>query len=179
MQWTFRYSGTDHIDAQITNLSHPWKSNYTKSKWDTIWRAGDVAAADTIHVWCTLTLIFTMEMEYRRHSISQTESWPFRSTNMATTSSPAQVMIQWHWVDSITDTEKSCCYSASLWELLLLHPFNGLFSISGWLGSRVVSVLDSGAEGPGFKSHSWRCRVTVLSKLFTTIVPLFTMQRNW
>ena len=22
----------------------------------------------------------------------------------------------------------------------------------GWLGSRVVSVLDSGAEGPGFKS---------------------------
>jgi len=23
----------------------------------------------------------------------------------------------------------------------------------GWLGSRVVSVLDSGAEGPGFKSH--------------------------
>jgi len=25
---------------------------------------------------------------------------------------------------------------------------------SGWLGSRVVSVLDSGAEGPGFKSQS-------------------------
>ena len=24
----------------------------------------------------------------------------------------------------------------------------------GWLGSRVVSVLDSGAEGPGFKSHA-------------------------
>jgi len=23
----------------------------------------------------------------------------------------------------------------------------------GWLGSRVVSVLDSGAEGPGFKSQ--------------------------
>ena len=29
----------------------------------------------------------------------------------------------------------------------------------GWLGSRVVSVLDSGAEGPGFKSQSRRCRV--------------------
>jgi len=28
----------------------------------------------------------------------------------------------------------------------------------GWLGSRVVSVLDSGAEGPGFKSQPWRCR---------------------
>ena len=29
----------------------------------------------------------------------------------------------------------------------------------GWLGSRVVSVLDSGAEGPEFKSQSRRCRV--------------------
>jgi len=28
----------------------------------------------------------------------------------------------------------------------------------GWLGSRVVSVLDSGAEGPGFKSQPRRCR---------------------
>ena len=49
----------------------------------------------------------------------------------------------------------------------------------GWLGSRVVSVLDSGAEGPGFKSQSRRCRVTVLGKLFTPIVPLFTKQQNW
>ena len=31
-----------------------------------------------------------------------------------------------------------------------------------WLASRVVSVLDSGAEGPGFKSQSRRCRITVL-----------------
>ena len=49
----------------------------------------------------------------------------------------------------------------------------------GWLGSRVVSMLDSGAEGPGFKSQSRRCRVTVLGKLFTPIVPLFTKQQNW
>ena len=42
----------------------------------------------------------------------------------------------------------------------------------GWHGSRVVSVLDSGAEGPGFKSQPRRCRVTVLGKLFTPIVPL-------
>jgi len=46
-------------------------------------------------------------------------------------------------------------------------------------GSRVVSVLDSGAEGPGFKSQPRCCRVTVLGKLFTPIVPLFTKQRNW
>ena len=44
----------------------------------------------------------------------------------------------------------------------------------GWLDS----VLDSGAEGPGFKSQPRRCRVTVLGKLFTPIVPLFTKQRN-
>ena len=49
----------------------------------------------------------------------------------------------------------------------------------GWLGSRVVSVLDSGAEGPGFKSQLRRCRVTVLGKLFTPIVPLLTEQQNW
>ena len=45
-------------------------------------------------------------------------------------------------------------------------------SLRGWLGSRVVSVLDSGAEGPGSKSQPRRCRVTVLGKLFTPIVPL-------
>ena len=38
----------------------------------------------------------------------------------------------------------------------------------GWLDS----VLDSGAEGPGFKSQPRRCRVTVLGKLFTPIVSL-------
>ena len=45
-----------------------------------------------------------------------------------------------------------------------------------WLGSLVVSMLDSGAEGPGFKSQSRRSRVAVLGKLFTPIVPLFTKQ---
>ena len=48
----------------------------------------------------------------------------------------------------------------------------------GRLGSRVVSVLDSGAEGHAFKSQSRRCRVTVLGKLLTPVVPLFTKQRN-
>jgi len=36
------------------------------------------------------------------------------------------------------------------------------------VGSRAVSVLDSGAEGPGFKSQPRRCRATVLGKLFTS-----------
>ena len=47
------------------------------------------------------------------------------------------------------------------------------------LDSRVVIVLDSGTEGPGFESQSRLCRVTVLGKLFTLIVPLFTKQQNW
>jgi len=51
--------------------------------------------------------------------------------------------------------------------------------LGGWLGSRVVSMLDSDAEGPGFKSQLRRCRVTVLGKLFTPIVSLFTKQQNW
>jgi len=46
---------------------------------------------------------------------------------------------------------------------------------SMWLGSRV----DLSAVGAGFKSQPRRCRVTVLGKLFTHIVPLFTKQRNW
>ena len=49
----------------------------------------------------------------------------------------------------------------------------------GWLDSRVVSMLDSGAEGHRFKSQPRRSRVTVLGKLFTPIVPLFTKQQNW
>ena len=40
-------------------------------------------------------------------------------------------------------------------------------------------MLDSGAEGPGFKSQWRRCRETVLGKLLTPIVPLFTKQQNW
>ena len=49
---------------------------------------------------------------------------------------------------------------------------------TGWLDGRKVSVLDLGAEGPGFKSQPRRCRVTVLGKLFTPIVPLLK-QRYW
>ena len=53
------------------------------------------------------------------------------------------------------------------------------FPVCALIGSRVVSVLDSGAERPGFKSQSRRCRGTVVGKLFTPIVPLFTKKRNW
>ena len=39
-------------------------------------------------------------------------------------------------------------------------------------------MLNLGAEGPGFKSQSRRYRVTVLGKLLTPIVPLFTKQQK-
>ena len=62
----------------------------------------------------------------------------------------------------------------------VLNADNGRYRLlRGWLGSRVVSVLDSSAEGPGFRSQSRRCRVTVLGKLLTPVVPLFTKQQNW
>jgi len=63
--------------------------------------------------------------------------------------------------------------------LNLLYIMLTVFRAVVWLGSRVVSVLDSGTEGPGFKYQTRRCRVTVLGKLFTPIVPLFTKQQNW
>jgi len=60
----------------------------------------------------------------------------------------------------------------------LFYPQNYLEQrLKSRLGSRVVSVLDSGAEGPGFNSQPRRCPVTVLGKLFTPIVPLFTKSK--
>ena len=37
----------------------------------------------------------------------------------------------------------------------------------GWLGSRVLSVLDSGADGPGFKSQPRRSRVSLRQTVHT------------
>ena len=67
-------------------------------------------------------------------------------------------------------------------QSISISPLAGHFPGKPWIinqffsnqGSRVVSVL-----GPGFKSQPRCCPVTVLGKLFTSIVPLFTKQRNW
>ena len=61
----------------------------------------------------------------------------------------------------------------------ILREFFLLIYGPGWLGSRVVSMPNSGAEGPGFKSQPRCCPVTVLGKLFRPVVPPFTVQRNW
>jgi len=47
-------------------------------------------------------------------------------------------------------------------------------SVAEWLACWTLAQ-----KGPVFKSQSRRCRVTVLGKLFTPIVRLFTKQRNW
>jgi len=71
-------------------------------------------------------------------------------------------------------------YLLRLFNFCLLNLFiYVVIGYHGWLGSRVVSVLDSGAEGPEFKSQPRRSWVTVLGNLFTPIVPLFTKQQNW
>ena len=58
-------------------------------------------------------------------------------------------------------------------EYSYLKPFpDG--SVAEWL-----ACWTRAQRGPGFKSQPRRCRVTVLGKLFTTIVPLFTKQQNW
>jgi len=67
-----------------------------------------------------------------------------------------------------------CVWTPGVEMKFLLRIFtdtetNSRYAHGGWLGSRVVSVLDSGAEGPGFRSQPRRCRVTVLGKLFTPI----------
>ena len=54
------------------------------------------------------------------------------------------------------------------------HGYHSTPLKNGLLGSRVVSVLDSGAVGSG----SNRSREAV-GKLFTPIVLLFTKQQNW
>ena len=64
--------------------------------------------------------------------------------------------------------------AASTPQTLLVGSIYG-----GSVYSRVVSVLDSSAVGPGFISKPRHCRVTVLGKLFTPIVPVFTKQQNW
>ena len=55
----------------------------------------------------------------------------------------------------LTRERRKC--SGNFSSIVYVILFSDNFSHSGWLGSRVVSVLDSDAVGPGFKSQSRRC----------------------
>ena len=82
----------------------------------------------------------------------------------------SQILKTW---PCIVSNARACIHKL-LYMVAMVHDMLG-----GWLSSRVASVLDSGTEGPGFKSHSWHHRLTVVGRLFTPIVPLFTKQRSW
>jgi len=78
-----------------------------------------------------------------------------------------------------------CLHKLVLWKWLNISGWffdvGVYFQLSytvWWLSSRVVSVLDSGTEEPGFKSKPRHCQAAVLGKLFTPTVPLFTKQQN-
>ena len=82
------------------------------------------------------------------------------------------------WDKLLLATESAGSEVKTSMLLVALYIFCYVILI-GFLGIRVVSMLDLGAEKPGFKSQSRRCRVTVLGKLLTPTVPLFTKQQNW
>jgi len=90
------------------------------------------------------------------------------------------ISLQFYCDESRTSVQWHLSWLAVASGLVVMGQYRPIYSPTWWVGSRVVSVLDSGAEGPGgFKSQSRRCRVTVLGKLFTPVVPLFTKQQNW
>jgi len=76
-------------------------------------------------------------------------------------------------LDSTASTFASTLFLHHAHTTMQVKPVLALLLATGWLGSRVVSVLDSGPVGHGFKLQPRHCRVTVLGKLFTPIVPLF------
>ena len=95
-----------------------------------------------------------------------------------------QEVTEWgDWLTRLAKGRARFTVSFAIHFLLLVRDhksadFNGC--CIGWLGSRVLSVLDSGAEGPGSNRSCVRlCRVTVLGKLFTPMAPVSTKQRKW
>ena len=103
------------------------------------------------------------------------------SSEMASPREPALGQLYRHTISFPTAmvVSRTSTVANSLLSTYTQNSITLLCCSGGWLGSRVVSVLDSSAEGPGFKSQSRRCRVTVLGKLFAPIVPLLTKQQNW
>jgi len=53
--------------------------------------------------------------------------------------------------------------------LLFVMDTDVIYGACGWLSSRVVSVLDSGAEEPGFKLQQRCCRITACNSLRQTV----------
>ena len=63
--------------------------------------------------------------------------------------------------------------SSTCWQEITYVVYFAGGSVAEWLACWTQT-----RKGPG-SNRLRRCRVTVLGKLFTPIVPLFTKQRNW
>jgi len=64
------------------------------------------------------------------------------------------------WLAVCIDTAYCVTDKKGVWPVetvCQLSPKNCILWQMGWVSSRVVSVLDSGTEGPGFKLQSCRC----------------------
>jgi len=73
-------------------------------------------------------------------------------------------------------------YSRPVFCFLLVDGMEATHIYTGWLGSRVVSVLDSGAVGPAARVQIAVATLSgnsLIGKLLTPIVLLLTKQRNW
>ena len=100
--------------------------------------------------------------------------WRNSSSGLQTDNHTNTTSLNFYRLDARSDAQPVV---SKHWRQSVLHRVFSLIFL--WHCSRVVSLLDSGAEGPGFKSQLRRCRITVLGKLLTPIVPLFTKQRHW
>ena len=109
-------------------------------------------------------------------AVSGDENWPVLAlcTGLRTFSALRNTVISYARVNppaaiaTSMPIERTCLLCFRLYFMLY-------YFVLGWLVSRVVRVLDSRAEGPGFEPQPQCCRVTVLGKQF---VSLFTKQRN-
>jgi len=83
------------------------------------------------------------------------------------------IVIQPHEGGSIA----SFSYPTSSTMVIIIHYYCSKGgSVVEWLACWTQAQK---GPGPGFKSQSRCCRVTVLGKLFTPIMPVFTKQQNW
>ena len=126
----------------------------------------------------------TKFVENKTKLLSSTQTYPQYIHQQRHVQREQQTLILWS-SDAVTSecrsAEKHNLLTDALWPQTLPTCIHNTVTLQhGWLKiCRVVSVLDSGAVGPGFKSQPRCCQVTVLGKLFTPIVPLSIKQRNW
>ena len=107
------------------------------------------------HVWswchCDSSVMVAVDSNLQRTPCSNKRcmwmhSCPAHCSRLSNTSQPTSANSDGSLLDVIVTIRPVLSYC-------IIH---NLCLQYGWLGSWVVSVLDSGAEGPGFKSQPWQ-----------------------